>query len=302
LKQWEDTTKRIWVYNFTEHTVSHRNKDSIFKEDYLYSLTLREFQLLSPEQREIFAEPLRLFHVFWGNNELTPQEIVENLLHYDEFIIRKQDGNSIKQKHKAALLNEMLNKKHPEIEDRYSISVESFWNDVVNFFEKFRTMVIAGNIILPEAGQFVEYANKLLGFMLSIYTRNPYNMQKSIERVRKRKHLEIDNITARTVFEKIQLMYLNGERRLFDMSKYDIHLFFTTSEHSFITTDNPVVIRGIEMEGAGFKGLFWFPISPYILISISEKVKKNHINIKYYQISGEMAKELNSLLIDNAVV
>lgn len=65
LKQWEDTTKRIWVYNFTEHTVSHRNKDSIIKEDYLYSLTLREFQLLLPEQREIFAEPLRLFHVFW---------------------------------------------------------------------------------------------------------------------------------------------------------------------------------------------------------------------------------------------
>ena len=59
------------------------------------------------------------------------------------------------------------------------------------------------------------------------------------------------------------------------MSKYDIHLFFTTSEHPFITTDNPVVIRGIEMEGAGFKGLFWFPISPYILISLSEEMKKN---------------------------
>ena len=96
-------------------------------------------------------------------------------------------------------------------------------------------------------------------------------------------------------------MYLNGERRLFDMSKYDIHLFFTTSEHPFITTDNPVVIRGSEMEGAGFKGLFLFPISPYILISLSEEMKKNHIDIKYYQISGKMEKELNSLLIDNAI-
>lgn len=301
LKQWEDSTKRVWLYNFIERTVSHRNKDSIFKEDYLYSLTFRELQLLSPQQREIFAEPLRPFHVFLGSNELTQQEIVENLQHYDEFIVRKKDGTIIKEKHKTALLNEMLNRKHPEIEDRYSKSVESSWNDVVNFFEKFRTMVITGNIILPEARQFAEYANKLLEFMLSIYTRNPYNMLRSIERVKKREHLEIDNITARTVFEKIQLLYLNGERKLFDTSKYDIHLFFTTTEYPFITTDNPVVIRGIEMEGAGFKGLFWFPISPYILISLSEKMKKNHIDIKYYQILGEMTKELNSLLIDNAI-
>lgn len=43
---------------------------------------------------------------------------------------------------------------------------------------------------------------------------------------------------------------MNGERKLFDMSKYDIHLFLTTTEHPFITTDNPVMIRGIEMEGA----------------------------------------------------
>ena len=296
MKQWEDSTKRVWLYNFIERTVSHRNKDSIFKEDYLYSLTFRELQLLSPQQREIFAEPLRPFHVFLGSNELTQQEIVENLQHYDEFIVRKKDGTIIKEKHKTALLNEMLNRKHPEIEDRYSKSVESSWNDVVNFFEKFRTMVITGNIILPEARQFAEYANKL-----SIYTRNPYNMLRSIERVKKREHLEIDNITARTVFEKIQLLYLNGERKLFDTSKYDIHLFFATTEYPFITTDNPVVIRGIEMEGAGFKGLFWFPISPYILISLSEKMKKNHIDIKYYQILGEMTKELNSLLIDNAI-
>lgn len=147
LKQWEDSTKRVWLYNFIERTVSHRNKDSIFKEDYLYSLTFRELQLLSLQQREIFAEPLRPFHVFLGSNELTQQEIVENLQHYDEFIVRKKDGTIIKEKHKTALLNEMLNRKHPEIEDRYSKSVESSWNDVVNFFEKFRTMVITGNII-----------------------------------------------------------------------------------------------------------------------------------------------------------
>ena len=88
LKQWEDSTKRVWLYNFIERTVSHRNKDSIFKEDYLYSLTFRELQLLSPQQREIFAEPLRPFHVFLGSNELTQQEIVENLQHFDEFIVR----------------------------------------------------------------------------------------------------------------------------------------------------------------------------------------------------------------------
>ena len=132
-------------------------------------------------------------------------------------------------------------------------------------------MVIEGNIILPEAVQFAEYANKLLEFMLSIYTRNSYNMLRSIERVKKKERLEINNITARTLFEEIQLLYLNGERKLFDMSKYDIHLFLTITEHPFIITDNPVVIRGIEMEDAGFKGLFWFPISPYILISFSKK-------------------------------
>lgn len=70
LKQWEDSTKRVWLYNFIERTVSHRNKDIIFKEDYLYSLTFRELQLLTPEQREIFAEPLKPFHVFLGSNEL----------------------------------------------------------------------------------------------------------------------------------------------------------------------------------------------------------------------------------------
>lgn len=299
LKQWEDSTNLIWLYNFREHTVSHRNKKSIFSEDYLYSITFREIQLLSPEQREVFVSPLKGFHVFLDNNELTSQQMVENLFRYNEFIIRKGDGSVIRQKHKAALLDDILNRKNPIIEDQYEKLVENTWNEVVDFFEKLRSMFLENNLILPEANQIKKYVNRLLEFILSIYTRNPYNMARSIERVKK-DNVEIDDITARVLFEEMQLLYIKGERKLFDMDKYDIHLFFTTKAHPFITTDNPAIIRGIKIENLGFTGVLWFPISPNIFISLSHKKQQNLWNISCHLVAEETAKMLNNIAIENA--
>ncbi len=300
LKQWEDSTNLIWLYNFREHTVSHRNKKSIFSEDYLYSITIREIQLLPPEQREVFVDPLKEYHVFLDNNELIPQQMVENLFRYNDFIIRKEDGSVIKQKHKAALLDDILNRKNSIIEDKYGELVEDSWNEVVDFFEKFRSMLLDDNLILPEENKTNEYVNRLLEFILSIYTRNPYNIARSMERVKKKDNVEIDNNTARVVFEKMQLLYLKGERKLFDVDKYDIHLFFTTKEHIFITTDNPAIIIGIKIENLEFTGVLWFPISPNVFSSLSFKKQQNFRNISCHLVAGETAKLLNEIAIENA--
>ncbi len=80
LKYWEDKEGLIWLYNITDKTILHRNKKSIFKEDYLYSITFDEWNLLSSEEKELFIEPLKPFKVFLNGIKLTSQEIISFLL------------------------------------------------------------------------------------------------------------------------------------------------------------------------------------------------------------------------------
>lgn len=100
LKYWEDKEGLIWLYNITDKTILHRNKESIFKEDYLYSITLDEWNLLSQKEKELFIEPLKPFKVLLNGVELTSQEIIENLSYWDEFKIKKQDGSYVKNRQK----------------------------------------------------------------------------------------------------------------------------------------------------------------------------------------------------------
>lgn len=151
LKYWEDDNHKIWLYNIEGKTVSHQNKDSIFKENYLYSLTIREFGLMTAEQKELFVKPLLQYKVFLNDVELNCQEIVANLQQYDKFVIKNVNGSIIKRRHKKALLDEILNGKHPLIEDRYGEEIENTWDEVVNFFEKYRLMILCDNIVLPTA-------------------------------------------------------------------------------------------------------------------------------------------------------
>ena len=133
------------------------------------------------------------------------------------------------------------NEKHEKFHNEKL--VENTWNEVVDFFEKLRSMFLEDNFILPETNQIEKYANRLLEFILSIYTRNPYNMARSIERVKKKDNVEIDDITARVLFEEMQLLYLKGERKLLhcwsDIYLCQISTVVThlTSYYVFITID-----------------------------------------------------------------
>lgn len=301
LKYWEDDSQKIWLYNIKDRTVSHRNKNSVFKEDYLYSLTIREFDFLTAEQKELFVQPLLQYKIFLNDIELNCQEIVANLQQYDKFVIKKMDGSIIKQKHKKALLDKILNGKHPLIEDRYGEEIENSWDEVAEFFEKYRLMILSNNIILPTAQEIKEIADRLLNFILSMYTRNPFNMLQSIERIQERHNIEIANEAVRTTFETIQLLFLNGKRFLFDMKRFDIHLIFAPQGSFFITTDNPVFFRGIEIENIGFTGLIWFPLTPQILVSLSKKETQDSLNIKHYIATEETVKEFNGKIYENIV-
>ena len=102
------------------------------------------------------------------------------------------------------------------------------------FFDGYRCMVIAQDITLPSADVFMQHCNHLLEFVLATYTRNPYNIIQSIERFETERGTVVQNIERRRVFETIQLKYLNGERKMFDMKKYDIHCILLHQVTTFL--------------------------------------------------------------------
>lgn len=303
LQRWEDSKKLLWIYNLHTATVAHRNKSSVLYEDHLYSITLQEFNLLTKEQKEFFISPLKEYHVCLDGKELGPSEIVNNLPLYDKFKIAKNDGSFIKMRHKAALFDEIINGKHPLIEHKFG-KVEQQWTTTADFFDEYRRMVIYQNVTLPSADIFMQHCNQLLEFVLATYTRNPYNIIRSIERFETEKGVTVQNIDCRRVFETIQLKYLNGEKKLFDMEKFDIHCIFAAPGHRFLTSDNPVCIRPIYIENMGFTGIFWFPSSPYTLISLSKKnncdLLDHTLHIFHYLIAGESVQTFNKHICENA--
>lgn len=303
LQRWEDSEKLLWIYNLHAETVTHRNKRSVLYEDHLYSITFQEFNLLTTEQKEFFLAPLKKYRVFLDGKELEPSEIVENLPSYDKLQIAKKDGSFIKPRHKAALLDEIINVKHPLIEHKFGV-IEQQWKTTADFFDEYRRMVIAQDVTMPSADIFMQQCNHLLEFVLATYTRNPYNIIRSIERFEAEEHTNVQNIECRRVFETIQLKYLNGEKKMFNMEKYDIHCIFAAPGYRFLTSDNPVCIRPILIENMGFTGIFWFPISPYTLISLSEKSNNDLLNhtlhFSHYLITGDCVQEFNKYICENA--
>lgn len=295
LKQWEDKQKLIWYYNKKEKTVAHRNKDSVLYEEHLYSLTLREIYYLTPQQQEIFAEPLKEFDVYLDDKKLTTPEIIENLIRYNEFTIKKKDEKLVSHRQKGDLLEKVLNSKHFLIEEEYN-RIENIWPDVVDFFENYKNMVLQNNFVMPKENTLKKYADELLNFILATYTRNPYNMLHRLEMLEQNHNIKLDNRHARTVFEKMQLLYLSGERNLFEKIDYDINLIFTTPETPFLTSDNPVILYGIIIENVGFTGIFWFPLSPNILVSLSKKQKQDQLSIKPYIAAKETVMALNDMI------
>lgn len=304
LQRWEDSEKLLWVYNLHTATVAHRNKRNVLYEDYLYSLTLREANLLTMEQKKFFIAPLKEYQVFLDGKELDTSEIVENLPSYDRFQIMKNNGSFVKPRHKAALFDEIINGKNPLIEQKFG-AIEQQWKATADFFDEYRHMIIAQEVVLPSADVVMQHCNHLLEFVLATYTRNPYNIIRSIERFETEKSSNIQNTECRRVFETIQLKYLNGEQKLFDMEKYDIHCIFAAPSYHFLTSDNPVCIRPILVENMNFTGIFWFPISPHTLISLSKKnsgdLLSRNLHIYHYLITGESIWTFNKHICENAI-
>ena len=91
---------------------------------------------------------------------------MENIGKYDDFLIKKANGQIISRRQKEDLLEKVLTSKHFLIEEKYN-NIESEWPDVVGFFENYRNMVIQEKVILPDANTFKAYIDKLLKFILS---------------------------------------------------------------------------------------------------------------------------------------
>lgn len=299
LKQWEDEESLVWLYNKEDKTVAHRNTSSFFYYAHLYSLTLLEFNYLTLQQQETFFEPLKPFSIYFNDRKLNLNEIMENMEHYNEFIIKSVDGKIIGRRQKEDILEKILTSKHFLIEEKYR-DIENEWLEVVDFFEKYRTIFIKNNAILPYANTIKNYVDKLLEFILSTYTRNPYIFMQSLERVEKKHNFVLNEWNARTVFEKMQLLHLNDEQHLFEIENYDLHLILTMSEIPFFTGDNPVILKGIKVEDIGFTGIFWFPLSPTILVALSEKQNQKKTFIKPYIATEETVKILNNIIVQSA--
>lgn len=299
LQQWEDKESLIWLYNKKDKTVAHRNTSSFFYYLHLYSLTLLEFNYLTIQQQETFFEPLRPFSVYLNDKKLTINEIMESMEHYNDFIIKNSEEKVISRGQKEDLLEKILTNKHFLIEERYS-EIENEWLDVVDFFENYRIKVIQNNTDFPDANVFMKHTSKLLKFILSTYTRNPYNFNQILDRVEEKHNFMLNEWDARTIFEKIQLQHLSNEQHLFEIEDYDLHLIIAIPETSFLTCDNPVMMKGITIEGAGFTGIFWFPISPNILVALSKKQDRKKVIIKPYIAVEETVKKLNDIICQHA--
>lgn len=95
--------------------------------------------------KRIIYRTLKPFNVYLNEKLLDSQEIIKNLVYWDNFEIRKSDGAHIKKSHKKGLLEQIYNTKHPLIEDKYGEQIESFWNETVCFFEDYRNMILTNS-------------------------------------------------------------------------------------------------------------------------------------------------------------
>ncbi|MCR2050542.1 DUF4238 domain-containing protein [Acetatifactor muris] len=129
LKQWEDNENLIWLYNKDKKRY-HAETQTVFYYLHLYSLTLFEFNYLTPQQQETFFEPLKPFSIYLDDKKLTLHEIMENMVKYDNFLIKKSNGQIISRRQKEDLLEKVLTSKHFLIEEKYN-NIESEWPDVV---------------------------------------------------------------------------------------------------------------------------------------------------------------------------
>lgn len=302
LKYWENENRQINYLDLNNGTIELRNKNSIFYQKNLYAITLYEFYLLTEEEKQLFIEPLKKYKVFMNNKLLSEQEIIQNLSSYSMFEIKDSCNRRISKLQKQDLLEKILNSKHPKIEESFS-RIESQWSDVVSYFENFRVkyykyMLTMDNDELPKLDGMKEHLELLLNFVLATYTRNPFVMENKIRRA---ESTSLPDNIEREVFVNIVIDFLNGKRFLFDVNKYDIQLIFAAEGEKFITCDNPVIFRPIEIENFSCTNIFWFPMSPKILIALSEKSKNNRKTVLPYFVTDETIRELNRKIVENAV-
>lgn len=303
LRNWENEDGQLWVYDLIERSVAKRKNESALYLNHLYSVTLHEFRYFDPMQKIEFISPLLKYSIYLDGKKLLPKEVVDNLINYKDFVLIDRNGKVLKSKEKKHVLDLFFNRKDRMIEKGYS-KIESKWSDVAKFFEGIRILTFVNGrlepMYLPPAAQVIKICNDLLEFVLSMYTRNPYKMLYHFSRYNKQAEKPASAMEQRTAFEAIQLAYLSGKRKLFDTKKYELRCIFSTPGTYFYTSDNPVLLKGIKYENIGFTGIFWFPVTPNVLIALTERTASDKMTLFSYIAPPNAVNELNEYICNNA--
>ena len=294
IKQWEDSEKLLWVYNKVGETYFHKSKNHILSEKNLYALTIEQFLYMTLEEKKVLIEPLAPFDVYLDGEKLYEEDILEKISEFDDFVIQK-DGKTISNKYKLDIKDKICRKKVLTIEKKYQI-IENEWKDIVDFFERYRKMFVQGNIIFPVLETVEDYGKKLLNFICSMYTRNPFATSKLIYNVEQKNSRQLEKEQVYTVFEELQKNYLENKRHLLNIEKYNLHLCFTDGSSPFFTCDNPVIINGVSEKYAGI----WFPVSPTIFAALSAKHGERML-VEPCILAKEKVNDLNIMVKENAV-
>lgn len=300
IKHWENERGLVWYFDLAKREYREANKGKILKYKHLYSLASIELDLWDIDDRVELLAPIEGIQVCLNGNKLVGIDILRNLSQYKSFVMIDSSGKTIRAKHQKDLMDKVFNQMNFSIEKRFQ-AFEDSWDSTVDFFERYREQKLFGKPFDGTDQDLHHHLESLKQFMLLMYTRNPYQFQASLERIKKRDGVSLTSNQAKRAFKQVQLSLLDNKRTFFNMDRYKVNMVLAVPGQCFISSDNPVVIRGIELVDLDISAIMWFPVSPNIFAVLSEKKPLEVLsNGRELLVQSETITDINQIVLEGA--
>lgn len=261
LRQW-CTNNKVYVTDVNNEKTYHRNVSKLFLIEHIYSITLNEFSLIEDSIKYDFLDVLDEYIVYYNGEKLDKSEILDTIMYYDSFQIKKGD-KIISKKAKEDLLEKLFNNYSDILEEKYAqyenkFAKTIFLNDE-NIFQS----------LLNNVGSY-EIISDIYLFAQQLYIRNPYIIMFHANRSGEK----IEKNDFKRLFKRLQIEGFN-HKNLFTKG-LNLRFLYNQTNEKFVTSDIPVILDLCDYcyENNVISGKFLLILSPNIaVIFFSQKDK-----------------------------
>ncbi|GGN91498.1 DUF4238 domain-containing protein [Saccharibacillus kuerlensis] len=306
LKAWTDSNDKLYVLNKNKSIHKHSKTDSILYSPNLYTRTVRDELILTPEDIESIFGKLKDYIIKINGVIIDDiNEYANQYAFFDKWEIFNKDETLARKKQ---IKHEIDTVRITTTEHRWD-QIENRWNELKEKIEKFifeKKETLSSNDL-----------NQLHNFIVAQKWRTPKSIQyyrdmisEEIERNEVQFVEQYGEISEEAIdqfalayFKKKLMGYQDKDEKSHIIKEielagqYTIVFYVTESENYFYTSDNPVfTLIDAEFHNSMFNGMY-FPVTPRILCAIC-KGDPNEIIVGTMGI--ELLEEFNELIIKNS--